>query len=305
MKLIPIKILLFILTVTIISCEDRIYPTLKDANPTIVIDAWINNKPVEQVIQITESRPYFDNNLAVGVIGALVTITDNNGITYSFNDTGNGSYKWTPGVGESFGEIGNDYTLEVDYDGKLYQAFSSMNRVPVVDSISFRFEEKDFVFPDSYFAEFWSRDLVGSGDTYWIKTYKNGNYLNKPAEINIAFDAGFSEGGNIDGLIFIPPIRDAINPIDEDNNDNFLSPYSDGDSIYVEIHSIPKDAFLFLNEMALQIDRPGGFGELFATPLSNVPTNIIAPADEEALGFFTVSAVNGNGRKLDIREIPK
>ncbi len=99
--------------------------------------------------------------------------------------------------------------------------------------------------------------------------------MNNPDEINIAFDAGFSEGGNIDGLLFIPPIRDTINPFDEEDNE-FLSPFADGDDVEVEIYSITNEAFIFLNEMALQINRPGGFAELFATPLSNVPTNIVS-----------------------------
>ena len=51
--------------------------------------------------------------------------------------------------------------------------------------------------------------------------------------------------------------------------------------------------------MAFQTDRPGGFAELFATPLSNVVTNIIpSNENEEVVGFFNVSAVSGNGKKL-------
>jgi len=74
----------------------------------------------------------------------------------------------------------------------------------------------------------------------------------------------------------------------------------------VEIYSITNEAFIFLNEMALQINRPGGFAELFATPLSNVPTNIVSsnPA-ETVVGFFNVSAVQSNGKQLDVSQIPR
>ena len=103
----------------------------------------------------------------------------------------------------------------------------------------------------------------------------------------------------MDGSIFIRPIRDAVNPF-EDEDGTFLSPYSPGDSIYVELHSISNEAFFFLNEVRLQTDRPGGFAELFASPLSNVPSNIVSTNEEtDVLGFFTVSGVSALGRRFE------
>ena len=149
---------------------------------------------------------------------------------------------------------------------------------------------------------------MGTGDTYWIKSFKNGLFLNKPQELNIAYDAAFAAGGNVDGLIFIPPIRDTINPFDEDENDNFLSPFEDGDSVYVELHSITQEAFRFFQQVQIQTNRPGGFAELFAQPLANVPTNIVnggPDLDVLALGFFNVAAVESNGKRLDVSQVPK
>jgi len=271
----------------------------------VVVDAWINNKSEPQIIRLTSSQPYFDNAVADPIRSAIVTIEDNEGTVYSFNEQTDGSYLWTPIGGQTFGQIGLSYNLNIQAEGNTYTSQSVMNRVPAVDSITFRFEEKNFIFPDSYWAEFWSRDPIGIGDTYWIKSYKNGQFLNNPDELNIAFDAGFSEGGNIDGLLFIPPIRDTINPFEEED-DEFLSPFDDGDEVVVEIYSITNDAFIFLNEMYLQINRPGGFAELFATPLSNVPTNINSSnPDETVVGFFNVSAVSFNSQQLDVSQVPR
>ena len=287
------------------ACEDQINPTLEEAPPIVVVDAWINNLDEPQTIRLTNSQSYFDNTTPPAISGATVSIEDSEGRIYNFLEQTDGSYQWTPAM-ETFGAVGLDFTLTIMIGGTTYTANSSMNRVPVIDSVTFRFEEENFILPDSYFAEFWSRDPIGTGDTYWIKAYKNGQFLNNPDEINIAFDAGFSEGGNVDGLIFIPPIRDGINPFEEDEDDEFLSPYEDGDFVEVEIHSITNDAFIFLNETSLQIDRPGGFAELFATPLSNVPTNIVSsdPAERVA-GFFSVSAVESNSSTLDVTQVPR
>jgi len=290
------------------ACEDQINPSLQDAPPVLVIDAFLTNQDSAQIIRITQTQAYFDNTQLTGITNASVLVRNDNGTVLTFVHQEQGIYTWTPSSTGEIGDIGDNYTLEVEIGEDSYRAFSSMNRVPPIDSISFRFEKENLFLPDSYFAEFWSRDPLGTGDTYWIKSYKNGIYLNQPNEINIAFDAGFSEGGNVDGLIFIPPVRDAINPFVEDANDEFLSPFKDGDSVFVELHSITNEAFDFLNEVRTQTDRPGGFAELFATPLSNVSSNIQYLGSDngtQILGFFNVAAVVGSGKRLDTSLVPR
>jgi len=188
--------------------------------------------------------------------------------------------------------------------GESYESFTKMGRVPVIDSVTFTFQEANSFQPDSYIAEFWAKDPVGSGDTYWIRATKNDTLLNKPSEINLAYDAGFSSGGNFDGITFIPPIRSDINPYVEDANKKQLSPYSAGDSVYVEINSISVSAFNYLQQVVTQTDRNGGFGELFSAPLANVSTNIDNTKEngKKAVGFFNVAAVSGNGKKLLIKK---
>lgn len=285
------------------SCEDDISSEvdLGTAPELVVIDAWINNKPEPQTITISTSQAYFDNSGLAGLSGAEVIVLDESGRQYVFEEIESGVYTWTPNAGETFGEIGQDYALAVTHNGVTYGSATTMNRVPPIDSISFTPEEGDSFFEDGFIAEFWSRDPIGEGDTYWIKTWKNGEFLANPDEINVAFDAGFSQGGVVDGLIFIPPIRFAINRFEDEDDDGVIdSPYSPGDSVFVELHSISNEAFFFLNEVRLQTDRPGGFAELFATPLSNVPSNILASNEEtEVLGFFTVSGVSAMGRRFE------
>ena len=182
-----------------------------------------------------------------------------------------------------------------------------MGAVPAVDSISYTFEKANGVFDEQYVAEFWSRDLVGDGNTYWIRTFWNGQELNRPDELNVAWDAGFSEGGGVDGLIFIPPIRQAVTPArQEDENGDLEGALKDGDVLVVEVHSITHEAFQFLTQLNVQINRPGGFGELFAQPLSNVPSNIVSSdPNVDVLGFFNVSAVESNERTLIASQVPK
>jgi hypothetical protein len=187
--------------------------------------------------------------------------------------------------------------------GIEYTSTSLTQGVPAIDSLVFNFEPGDSFSDPTWYAEMWARDIQGPGNAYWIRGWKNGEYLNRPAEILTAYDAGFSRGSEVDGLIFITPVRTGtgINPQFEINDDtNKAIPYYvDGDSLYVEIHSVSEATFDFLNLMKTEIDRPGGFGELFATPIDNVPTNII-PSQEgvKVVGCFNVSTVSSFGKKL-------
>lgn len=286
------------------SCEKTIDPNLQSASPVLVVEAWLNNKPEKQIIQLTKTQPYFDASTPAGVSGATVLVIDdlNNAFTFNDDGTNSGTYQWTPLTGQSFGAVGRKYALTVQVNGETFQSFSEMKRTTPVDSITFMVKP-DFQFPDdSYIAEFWATDQIGSGDTYWIKAYKNGVPLNKPSEIVVAFDAGFSGGGDFDGVTFIPPIRNAINPIDADpkNSNVNLPPYVNGDSVYVEIHSITLEAFDHLQQVIIQTQRSGGFGALFARPIENVSTNIFNsnPKGSAVAGFFNISAVKGKGKKF-------
>lgn len=296
-----VVVFLFLLaSVIFYSCEDVINPALENAEPILVVDAWINNLPDSQKIILTRTQPYFQNILPPAVAGATVTITDEEGTVFSFLENKPGEYVWVPS-GDGFGTIGFNYTLAIQISGETFVAESRMGQAPTVDSITFFVQEGNQFFDDLYQAEFWAKDLAEPDNAYWVKFYKNGIHQNKPSEIITAYDAGFSKGGSFNGIDFIPPIRRAINPFDTDENDVFLSPYQVGDSVSVQIHAVTEAAFNFLNEVSIQTNRPGGFGELFSTPLANVSTNIRNTNAEgsKVVGFFNVGAVSGLGRKFN------
>lgn len=287
-----------------VACETEIHPTLEEAESLIAVDGFINNKPGTQVIKVMLTQAYFDNSLPPGVTGASVQVENTtSGEVYAFTESAakNGDYVWTPAAStDRIGVPGDQFRLRIVAQGETFEAVSKMGRAPVIDSLTFTFQEENAFQPDSYLAEFWAKDPDGAGDTYWIRTTKNGVLLNKPGEINIAYDAGFSKAANFDGMQFFPPIRYAINPSEEDADEKVLSPYVPGDSVYVEINSITESTFDYLTLVIAATDRQGGFAELFASPLANVSTNItnVNENGRKAVGFFNVAAVTGAGKKF-------
>lgn len=279
------------------SCEKEVELDLDTVEPFLVVDAWLTNQTGAQEIILTYTRPYFDNSAPKPALGAKVRVLEvETEKVYSFIDENeNGIYKWNPPAPDaSFGQIGLSYVLQIEYSGVNYGSFSKMNSAPTIDSITFEFTKKDsFIKQDYYIGEFWARDWPGVGDAYWIKAWKNDEFLNKADEINIAYDAGFSAGGEVDSLIFIQPIRAGISSFEEDKNGEFIPPFLPGDSAYVELHAITQEAWFFLARVMDETFRPGGFAELFANPLANVVTNIV-PAEEnvKVAGFFNVASVS-------------
>lgn len=293
--------LLFIISMLFfVACEDVIDPTLESAEPVLVVDAWINDLSGSQTILLSRSQPYFEASLPPPVSGATVRVLDDQGRTFLFveNPGKPGSYEWTPSGADTL-RIGGTYNLEIVDGAETFTSVSRMGRVPVIDSLTFD-EDDNLATGDKLIrAEFWATDPLGPGDAYWIRSWKNGVPLLKPSEINVAFDAGLSVGGPADGVIFIPPVRRRINSVDTDEDGARISPIAEGDSMHVQIHSITEAAFTYLNEVSIQTNRPGGFQELFATPLANVSTNIFNdnPNGAKVVGFFNVSAVKSIGKR--------
>ncbi len=297
-----IKTLSTVLFVVVLAaCEDVISPTLEPAARILVVDGWIDNQMETQTITLTRTQPYFEAVSPTGVTGAVVSVEDGLGKVYAFveNSAKPGAYEWTPSAVDTLAR-GESYRLVVTVSGEVFEATSKMGRVPQIDSISFDTDKQLGSGKDITRGEFWATDPLGIGDAYWIRSYKNGIPLLKPSEINIAFDAGLSIGGQTDGVVFIPPVRRRINSNDEDADGVRLSPIISGDSIQVQLHSITTAAFTYLNEVAIQTDRPGGFQELFSTPLANVSTNVVNvnPNGSKAVGFFNVAAVSTAGKRF-------
>lgn len=279
------------------SCEDVIEINTSQADSIIVVEAWLDNEARGQTIRLTKSQPYFDNSLFEPLTGASIEISTNQGKVFEFTEMDKGEYIWLPVLGDSLGPTGTLLELSIDLNGMRLGASTEVNRVPQIDSIGQEFEEENIFGPAGVRTQFYARDLEGLGDTYWIKSYKNGKFLDKPSEINIAYDAGFDAGAQIDGLIFIPPIRNLTNPVSEDDAPDD-PPWKTNDLIEVEIYSISNEAFFFLETMRDQLTN--GDNGIFSIPLSNAKGNVYdLDAGQRVLGIFNVAEISRISDRID------
>jgi hypothetical protein len=286
--------LLFVLS----ACEDVIEVDNGFQSSQLVIDAWLDNMQRTQTVRLSNSQDYFNDAFAQAVTGATVTLSIDGKGDISFEDQQNGNYTWSPTAADEIGIVGDQYTLRIELEGQTYIAQTAMNRVPQIDSIAQIYEEKQLGIPEGNYAELFATDFSGQGDTYWVKTWKNGELLNKPIEILLIYDATFDSGNDLDGIQFIFPLRRAINPIPDEFDDDGPPPYEPGDSIYVEIHSISNEAFDFWAVAREQMTN--GENGIYALPLANTRSNITNEATgTRVLGFFNVSAVESASKMIE------
>lgn len=278
------------------SCETVINAKL-DTGPTqLSVDGTLTDQPGPQAIRLTQTAAYLNNGIPPAALSATVTVTDSTGRTYAFTDPDNdGYYVWKPGIKDTLGRVGRNYRLSITYQGDSYTAVSRMNRVPVVDSIIFRKQKiNPLSTTEGYQAEFFARDFRGATDYYRVRYARNGVAASRPQDIITLKDASFPGSADTDGLVFIRPFRQSVNPD---------SLYALNDSVKVEILSLTPEAFEFWQQFSQQITNGG----LFATPPANVPTNIVNtnPNGRQATGFFVASAIRSRATRVTEENVRK
>lgn len=281
---------LFFLLLALTSCEEIVTLPSPVSDHYIVVEANLTNQNSPQQIILTQSQDYFDQASIPKIGGAQVTVSDTLGNQFSFKEKValSGIYIWEPSAQQpTIGKVGTTFTLQVRWQNETISASAKLNRVPAIDSILYQYDEAtgrqgaNDSPKNGYDAQFYARDLRGSGDCYRVKTYRNGVLFNDPANLTLIYDAGFQKGAMTDGLMFILPIRRSISP----------SLYVENDKIRVELWSISEDQFNFYSQARLELNNAG----LFSRPAANIPTNIknTNPASKwQGTGWFGVSAVS-------------
>ncbi|MAY83043.1 MAG: hypothetical protein CMP59_02835 [Flavobacteriales bacterium] len=292
MKELKVFRLLFIsfLILSVVACEDEIDLDLEEGRTQLVVDAFITNDSNIQVIRLTTTAPYFLNEATPTVSGASVKIIGPAAVEYIFQDGGNGDYTYDPSTQGRLDSTNFTYRLELSYNGEQYTAHSKLNPVPPIDSMTVAFEEEELGSEEGYYTQFWARDFVGTQDFYWIKAFKNGEPIrpDNPSSLILSEDAAFG-GNGADGFVFILPLRAAITNSDE--------PFEIGDVSSVELLSLNEDVFEYLDQVTIQANNGG----LFATPPSNIRTNIRdinGGLQDEVLGVFSLSSISRNAIQI-------
>lgn len=288
-----------LILVVFYSCEDPITVEPELGKTQLSVDAFLNNKNEPQVIYLKETKQFFEEVAQKAFVANSVYVRDNQDSSiYVFESPLNdGVYIWDDSV---MIFEGRGYELVIETDAFTYTSTSYANPVPKIDSLNWQYVKAGLGQDNgSYAIELVATDLPGQFDYYWIRFLKNGVYDTRLAGLNISVDGTFSETGQGDGKLFIPPISTLTNYDVEDS-------VALGDEVAYEIWSITPQTSYFWREVTNQAIQGGGIGALFATPTANIRTNIISPSnsklEEKAVGWFSTSLVSRASQVLYDKE---
>jgi len=238
------------------SCEKVIDVKLDTAPNQMVIEGNITDQNEAQLIKISQSVPYTDKNVFPAVKGAKVTVTDDIGHLWTFEEREPGSYSSAPFKGIS----GRTYSLKVNVSSTEYVASSTMPERVHMDSLSL----KVFTFGgnDVKQLQVHYHDPAAEVNQYrWIM--KIDNIQTKRVFVG---NDRFTNGNNVAELLYY-------------SKDNDNKELLGGDEVQVEMQCIDKAVYNYWFTLSEQTKNGPGGG---VTP-GNPPSNI----NHNALGYFS------------------
>lgn len=242
----------------------------------LVVEGSITDELKIHTVILKKSADYFSNNAAEVVSNAVVNITDGHNVYYlEENPKDLGIYRTTE---EIKGDTGKLYTLNIDINEPLnnethYSARSFLNRTIRIDSMISVIYDSPFLFDNAdtviIVNNIFGYEPEPAGDYYTLSLYRNGTLLNDTIDEYLTF---YDRNSGINGKSFFPFA--------------FLENFIEGDTVEIEIRSISKAYFDFIEgvKMISRGTDPFGFSGPPANPVGNIEGG-------NALGFFIASAV--------------
>lgn len=263
-----INILLLILsTLFFTNCEEVVEVNLGTAKPQLVISAaiqWVKGtEGNEQVIKLTTTSNYFDNEIPV-VSGAKIYITNDNRKTFNFIEIlKTGEYVCT-----DFEPVINEiYTLTIINKGITYKATETLKSVAPITRLVQNNDggiTKDKIEVKAYFND------PPNQINYYFYNYM---YSNQVTGNYSAEEDRFFQGNEF----FSVSYNDDLKP---------------GDQIEIRHSGISEN---YYNYLTVLISLAGDSGRLpFQTPSATVRGNIVNETnkDDFPLGYFSLSEVD-------------
>ncbi|HMQ49695.1 MAG TPA: DUF4249 domain-containing protein [Saprospiraceae bacterium] len=247
------------------SCEKTVTLDLKQSEEKLVIEAQVTDQPGKQYVKISKSVPFNGSGQTPRVSGAIVSMEDDQGNSYEFEESSSGLY--LPLV-DFKGEVDREYTLTVSLDGQVYTASDRMHYVPPFDSLGVRLDEAEMQDPEEdnryYEVLVYIKEPPATTDYYLAKFYRDDKELNDNGEWVFVYD-DFLLGEEIDALPF--PYY-----------------YAEGEKATVEMYSLSRSSYKYYLDILSNIDGDGGM-------FSGQPANIRSNIEGGAIGHFLVTSI--------------
>lgn len=253
---------LFASLLILTSCEKVVYIDLNTSNPLPVVEANITNHAGPYTVKLSRSVNYYDSNTFPAITDATVTISDNAGNTETLQQTKPGIYTTltTQGI------PGRTYNLKVIYNGKEYDATSTMPNPVPIDSVIF-----------VYYTN--SGGFGGGGENK--SGYRITTYFKDPQELGNYYLVKLSSNDTaaINNTNY-KLLSDKLTNGEEMAQSSRLKGAMPGDSVIVILESIDLATYNFFSTLGSVTGDGSGF-------LSAPPSNPVNNISNGGLGYFS------------------
>ncbi|GMQ27674.1 DUF4249 family protein [Algoriphagus confluentis] len=262
--------LLGILVFGLFSCQEEVVLPLGSKEEMIpTIEAFWTDQGSYNEVRISLSKDYYDSLQTEIIRDAEVMITvqgSDKVIPFQFLP---GLNTYRPVNPTERAVVGERYQLQVKWGGNMYQSEGIMLEAPILDSLTWQFEEERIFREEGYYIKVYGRVPFEEDNNYRIRVIENDTLKNQ-REDYLLFDDTF-------GLQFF------------EQGLELGYTFQENDRVRLELFRLNRDAYDYLNELVNLLFNDGG---LFSPPPQNPTTNIrVVQGRPEVLGYFMVSPV--------------
>lgn len=244
-----------------VSCEKVIDVPLNEADQQIVVEAVGRSFVGESYVILSKTGTVYDDSGFEKLTGAVVTITDKDGIVTLFAEDPLNPGKY---LSPTFQTVPlNQYSLKVNLtDGSELTSTSTTKSLATIDSLNFIQQNGGFggVTTDTTFLVFYHfKDILGEENFYRVRAWVNGER-----------DDNYYLGNDLlgDGV----PTRAPL----------FATSVSSKDTVLVELLSMDEATYTYLTTLSSNVSQ-GAFSASPGNPVSNV---------NGAIGYFGTYSID-------------
>ncbi len=261
---------MIILAIIFWSCQEEvILPLGTKSEPIPTIEAYWTDQGSFNEVKITLSKDYYDSTDVVVITDAevLITIPGTDKVVPFRYLGGTKSYKPTNPLEKAV--VGETYRLNIRWRENVYVSEGVMLEPPIVDSVTWRFEEKRIFRDEGYYVKVYGKIPFKNDNNYRIRVIENDTLKNQREDYLLfddTFGLAFFEAGLELGYTF-----------------------QEKDRVRLELFRLNRDAYNYLNQLVNLLFSDGG---LFSPPPQNPTSNIrVISGNPEVLGYFAVTPV--------------
>ncbi|WP_027001755.1 DUF4249 domain-containing protein [Hugenholtzia roseola] len=246
------------------SCEEVIDLDLdKQASTALVVDAEVLDTEGRSYVRLSRTLDYFDASGEHRVSGAEVKVSDTEGNVEIFVEDPQNKGLYIPQNPNFKGQVGNTYSLAIQWQDYEAQATSTLLPVTDIDSVVVRYDEDEPFKEDGYYLYFYAKEPQQTQDWYRWRVFVNDTLLYENAgDIIVASDEG---------------IQEEINGIDLGYK------FEPADTVRLEQYSISEEVYNYYNDLITLAFSDGG---LFSPPPVNPRSNV---KGKNVIGVFSAS----------------